>query len=207
MSKPVIIVGAGDFGRELYHWYSLDQPKDKVLGFIDDNPQALMNFQLPVGILGSIRDHVVNKAATYLMAIAEPAAKLKVGELLLERGADFGQYIHRTAMISVQVTLGTGVIICPFGVVSCNAVVNDFVAVNLHSTVGHDVQIGAGCTLSSHVDLCGYSKIGRGVFFGSHASVLPKVTIGDYSRVGAGSVVMTRVKEGMTVFGVPAKRI
>ena len=47
----------------------------------------------------------------------------------------------------------------------------------------------------------------EGAFLGSHAVIVPKVVVGAYAVVGAGSVVIRKVAPGVTVFGVPAKRI
>jgi FlaA1/EpsC-like NDP-sugar epimerase len=45
--KNLYIVGAGGFGRELYGWINQSpefKSKYKILGFLDDNSQALERF-------------------------------------------------------------------------------------------------------------------------------------------------------------------
>ena len=49
------------------------------------------------------------------------------------------------------------------------------------------------------------SRIGECVTLHTSSFVLPSGIVEDNSTVGAGSVVLRRVKEGSTVFGVPAK--
>ena len=61
--------------------------------------------------------------------------------------------------------------------------------------------------MSGHCDITGGAKLKEGAFLGSHAVIIPKVTVGEYAVVGAGSVVIRTVGAGVTVFGVPAKRI
>jgi acetyltransferase-like isoleucine patch superfamily enzyme len=75
----------------------------------------------------------------------------------------------------------------------------------LHCSVGHDARIGSYCQLSSYSDVTGHVQLADEVFMGSHASILPSVSVGDRAVVGAGSVVISKVKPGTTVMGVPAK--
>ena len=44
----------------------------------------------------------------------------------------------------------------------------------------------------------------KGASIGSGATILPNTTIGENAIVGAGSVVVSKVRPGATVFGVPA---
>ena len=131
--------------------------------------------------------------------------KETISKLLEERGANFSTFTHRSAVVGSHVTLGKGCILCPNAILTCDVTVGDFVTINCFSGAGHDVSIGSFSTLSSHVDITGYAKIGERVFFGSHATVLPKVQIENDTVIGAGSVVMSKVRKGTTVFGNPAK--
>jgi acetyltransferase-like isoleucine patch superfamily enzyme len=61
--------------------------------------------------------------------------------------------------------------------------------------------------MSAHVDLTGSVTVGSRVMFGTHAAVIPGRQIGDDALIGAGSAVIRNVPAGVTVMGVPAKRI
>ena len=64
----------------------------------------------------------------------------------------------------------------------------EFVSLNAHAALGHDVQIGAFSTLSAYVDLTGAVKVGRCAFFGTGSRVMPNLSIGDNCVIGAGAV-------------------
>ena len=50
-------------------------------------------------------------------------------------------------------------------------------------------------------------KVGNFVTVHSSAVINHKVVLGDHSVVGASSFVISKVKEGTTVFGSPAKKL
>jgi sugar O-acyltransferase (sialic acid O-acetyltransferase NeuD family) len=210
MSRRLIIVGAGGFGRECHAWASHIPPEDRdweIAGFIDNDPEALRGYDTEIPLLGSIDEYQPRPGEILMMGIGTPKSKLRVAETLLSRGAQFLTFIHPTAVIGLRVRIGMGCIICPHVTLTSDIELGDFVMCNAHSTVGHDAVIGTGSTLSSHADVTGFARLGRGVFLGTHAAVLPNAKVGDFATVGAGSVVFKNVAEGTTVLGIPARPI
>jgi sugar O-acyltransferase (sialic acid O-acetyltransferase NeuD family) len=204
--KDLLIVGAGGFGREVLCWARESSGDWLVAGFLDDNPRALDGFgsDLPP-ILAGVSDYVPMASEVFICAMGQVAAKRRCVERIVSVGGMFTQVIHATAVHSTRATLGTGVILCPYSIVSPNATIGDFVTVNLHSSVAHDAVIGRWSQLHCHVDITGGVTLGEGVLVGSHASILPGVKVGDGAIIGAGSVVNRDVPPGVTVFGAPAR--
>ncbi len=208
--KRLLIIGAGGFGRELLRWV-LDLPLLErgweVGGFLDDNLSALDGYDVGFGIEGCLLSYIPQQNDLFLCAIGDPVRKLEICREYKERDAKFIKFIHPTAILGRDCTLGEGCILCPGAIVTSDVHLGNFVTMNVYSVVGHDAIVADGCTLSPHADVNGCASIGEGVFLGSHAVVLPGATIGDYAIVGAGSVVLKKVKAGATVMGVPAKQI
>ncbi|ADE55391.1 acetyltransferase [Coraliomargarita akajimensis] len=208
--KRLLIVGAGGFGRELAGWVRM-HPGDGVewslAGFLDDDAHALDAFNSDLGVIASIADYQPQENEYLLCGIGSPQVKRSLCTQLMERGARFMSYLHPTVIVGERVRIGEGVICCPRVTLTCDITLGDFAAINCHSSVGHDVQIGAWSTLSGHCDVTGGVCLEEEAFLGSGARILPGKRIAAASKVGAGAVVVRSTKAGETVFGNPACRI
>jgi sugar O-acyltransferase (sialic acid O-acetyltransferase NeuD family) len=210
LSKRLLIVGAGGFGREVLCWardVESTQSEWKIGGFLDANPAALDGFNVPFRILGDPAEFAPVQTDRYICAIGDPATKQRVITALLGRSARFSTLIHPSVTMGADCRIGVGCILCPSVVLTTNVTLGRFSTLNAASTVGHDAVVGDWCTLSGHVDITGKVILGEAAFVGSHACVLPGLRVGDRAVVGAGTVVTRNVRAGCTAFGVPAKHI
>jgi serine O-acetyltransferase len=78
--------------------------------------------------------------------------------------------------------------------------------------IGSNVTIFQGVTLGSKkLDLCFDSRlrpdVGNNVVLGAGSKILGGIHIGDNVTVGANSVVLDSVEGGITVGGIPARKI
>jgi len=211
--KNLIIVGAGGFGREVLS-YCFDIQKNNsdnnwhIIGFIDDNLNALNNYSYDISIIDTIKNYIPSNDDLFVMAIGLPTdQKISIAESLVKRGAQFISLIHPTARVDQRAIIGQGCIIAPYAGISCDTVLGNFVTLNAYSSVGHDSIIEDGCTISSYASIAGKVVLGTGVSVGLHGCVLPGCKIGNFAVIGSGSVVVKNVKANSTVMGVPAKKI
>lgn len=209
--KNLIILGAGGFGREVYNWakQSPGYGKDfQIKGFLDDNLSALDKFNYRVGIIGGITGYEPEQDDVFICAIGAPKLKRKICTAISAKGGQFINVIHPSAIIGENVSLGVGVVICPGVKITCDVKVGSHVAININSCVGHDAVIGDYCQISCFCDLNGFSVVGDDVFIGGSASVLPGIKVANGVTIGAGALVVKNViDEGVTVVGLPAKKI
>lgn len=207
--KDIIIVGASGFGRELVQWIediNAISCEWNILGFIDDNADALEGCKCDYKVIGNIKDWHPLGCELYACALAFPSVKEKIVTLLKSRGAKFATLIHPTALVNRHAEIGEGVIITPRSNVTADSKVGNFVSI-LGSGIGHDAQIGDFSTLSGRCSINGHVKVGRSVYIACGVSIAPSKTIGDHATIGIGSVVISNVKPGVKVFGNPAKKI
>ena len=206
--KRLIIIGAGGFGREVFEWalQSLSYGRDwTIRGFLDDDSEVLRSSDVTRKVIARVDDYDPLPEDVFICAIGTPRIKQACCEKLLRKGAQFVNVIHRSVITGSDVALGKGIILCPRVTVTTGVRLDDFVALNIGASVGHDVHVGAWCQLNGHCDLMGNVRVGCGVLVGSHAAILPGIQVGDGATVGAGSVVIRNVPEATTVFGVPSK--
>ena len=205
--EKIIIVGAGGFGRELLWWIkdiNKAQNKWKILGFIDDNPNALEGYDCDYKIIGSIKDWQPKEDEVFALAFGSPILKRKIVGILKAKGAKFATIIHPTAMLSEFAKVGEGLIMFPHSKISCNTTIGDFVTL-LATPIGHDTFVGDYTVISGGCNIVRNVKIGKDVFLAAGVCIAQDLVIGDGAYLGLGSVVLKDVPAGATVFGNPAR--
>lgn len=208
--QDLIIVGASGFGRELLMTIkdiNRDHERWNVLGFIDDNLNALDGIDCSHSILGTIDGWTPDGSALYAMGIASPETKKTVALQLKKRGAKFASIIHPSAHIGEETITGEGLVMFYHTEISVNCKIGDFVFLNTFSQVGHDAVLGDYCTLFPTCSIAGGGILDEGVLIGTGAATYPCIKIGKYATVGMNSAVIRNVKEYTTVMGVPARKI
>lgn len=207
---PVIIIGAGGHAKVLAD--CLIKAGNRVLGFLDNdkNKHDMRILNLPV--IGD--DEIVNEYSSQSVrlvngigSVCAPKLRQEVYQFFSDKGYNFLNIIHPTAILGQAISLGTGVqvmagsIIQPGTKIQCNTIINTGAIVDHDCEVGAHVHISPGTTLSGNV------KIGHRTHIGAGSTIIQGITIGSDCLVGAGAVVVKDVPEGATVIGVPARII
>ncbi|MCF8070588.1 MAG: hypothetical protein K9L30_18565 [Desulfobacterales bacterium] len=73
--------------------------------------------------------------------------------------------------------------------------------------IGHNVKIGNHVFISAAVVVCGSSIVGNYTWLAPKCCIKNKIVVGDRATVGLGSVVIENIDDGVTVVGVPARKI
>lgn len=207
--KKIVIAGAGGFGRELLQWIKdINEKKTTwvIIGFIDDNLNALDGVETDTKIIGTIKDYIGKEDEEVALAFGSPELKRKIVTLLKAKGATFATIIHPTALLSPFAHYGEGFIMFPYSKLSCNSTVGDFVTL-LSTPIGHDNVIGEYTVISGGCNIVRNVKIGKDVFLAAGVCITQNVVIGDGAYLGIGSVILKDVKPGSKMFGNPARVI
>lgn len=207
--KQLVIIGAGGMGRTLYDiareamGYGVEF---EIKGFIDDNLSALDEFDNYPPVIGKISEYIPQRDEVFTFSIGGESRRHCI-EDLLARGAEFINIIHKTARVGSNVKIGKGNIIGPFTTLGADSKVGDYNMIQSYTVIGHDAEIGDFNRIDTHVTCVGGIKIKNETTVHTSAVINHKVTVEDNAKVGACSFVIRKVKEGQTVFGVPAKKI
>jgi len=192
-SGAIIVIGAGSFGREVCNWAE-DAIKAgaapwRLKGFLDDNPNALEGFSYGAKIIGGIAGYQPRAGDRFVCAIGNPAVKKNVCDAIVARGGVFTNLIHPTAVIGHNVKLGTGVVLGPYTVLTCDLTVGDHTAFATSNTAGHDAWIGNWSHLGGHCEIGGGAVVEDGVFLGGRVAVAPRARVPAWTRVPPGASV------------------
>ena len=209
--KNLIIISAGALGREICHMaggaarVKIDSPWETT-GFLDDRKGILKNkdaFNVP--ILSSVEEYEPQPEDRFISAIGSPSARTHYAEMIRKKGGEFTCIISNRAVVTRRKHILPGCVIGPFCVLSSDLKIGKDTFLMAHVTLGHDVELGDSCHVGAYTFIGGRAKIGNQVTIHPHSCILPDTVVEEGATVGAGSVVISRVPAGETVFGVPAR--
>ncbi|MDO9551564.1 acetyltransferase [Rhodonellum sp.] len=202
----IIIIGAGGHAAEItdYLKYSnalnSNASEVEILGYLDDDFNNYLHYELTFSYLGSISEHEVVTDVHYIIGISNLDYRKSIVELFLERGAKFFTYIHPTASISSSAKFGQGVVIAPNVNLGPNAYVGDFSLVNSRVSLGHDSKIGRYNFLSPNVCFSGFTHVGDENLFGINSATIPGIRIGNRNNIMAGMTLDKNIGDEQVVF-------
>ena len=85
-----------------------------------------------------------------------------------------------------------------------NTIIKDNTKVDSNVCLGHDDILGENVVITSGASIAGLVTVGDNVYIGMNATIKQRLSIGNNAMVGMGAVVISNVKEGISVFGNPA---
>lgn len=209
--KNIAIFGAGGFGKEiacLLNWINSVEPQWNLIGFFDDGKEVGKQISHYGKVLGGMA--VLNaweSPLNVVFAIGSNTTLSKLTTLVSNKKIAFPNIIAPNFVIKdlESFTIGKGNIVQGGCIVSCDVAMGDFNVFNGSVVLGHDVTIGNCNVLMPGVRISGDVKIGDRNFFGVGSIVLHQLSVKNDTKLAAGSVLMTKPKEGNMYIGVPAK--
>jgi sugar O-acyltransferase (sialic acid O-acetyltransferase NeuD family) len=206
---PLVIVGAGGFGREvleLVHDINAVRPTFNILGFLDDgevNPHVLERAGIP--LLGP-SDHIAKLDASFVIAIGASSARRRIDTLArAQHHPAVATLVHPAATLGRDVLVGEGTIIGAGSRVTTHVAIGRHAHVNVNCVVGHDVTIEDFATLFGGVNVAGGCVIEEGATLSMGSVILPGVRVGRGAMVGAGAIVVRDVPADTTIMGPVAR--
>ena len=210
--RSLLIVGARGWGREVYFYISKTkevQDGDLVVkGFLDSKMDAFEGLRgdFPP-IICSPEEYIVEPNDVFFIAMGDPHWRKHYAELIEKKGGCFYTYISPEANVFDNATIGEGSFIAHWSSVSDNVNVGRHVILHAFTVLGHDAIVKDYGTLLNSVFLGGGAEVGECSQMNPKSMIIPHKKVGNNVIVGAGSVVMTKIKDGISVFGNPAKKM
>jgi len=214
VTKSLVIVGAGGFGRETIDIVeavnaTAADPAYEVLGVLDDGPSDVKLKRLAdrgVPYLGTVEAWLAQGThASFALAVGLPSARRRLSERFETAGLQAETLIHPDAVVGSVSSIGPGTIICGGVHVSTNVHLDRHVHLNPNATIGHDATISEFVSINPAATVSGECQVGARVLIGAGAVVLQGLTVGCDSVVGAAACVVRDVPPRTTVKGVPAR--
>lgn len=212
MKQDIVIFGAGGFGREVMWMLETANKKSKtwrILGFVDDTPKLQETRIQKHRVLGTTKWLLSQKKPLcVLCCIGDSTAREKVIRTLTKNPRlRFPAFIAPGVICPPSLVVGNGTIICSSAVITVNVTIGTYVIINYHATVCHDSIIEDFVSIYPSVNISGFVHVGTSTHVGVGAQILPHVSVGSHTIIGAGAVVTKDLPSGCVAVGIPAKPI
>ncbi|MFA5916207.1 MAG: acetyltransferase [Burkholderiales bacterium] len=196
---PALLVGAGGHARACID--VIEQEGRFVVAGLLGLPHEVGTQILGYQVLGTdadlpalLRDYV--HALITVGQIKTPEMRMRLFDLLEQRGCMLPIIVSPRAYVSRHATLGAGTIVLHGAVVNAGAVVGRNCIINSQSLVEHDAVIGDHCHIATAAAINSGVRIGAGTFIGSNSSVRQGVNIGERCLIGMGQRVLADCETG-----------
>jgi sugar O-acyltransferase (sialic acid O-acetyltransferase NeuD family) len=208
--RPLLIVGAGGFGRETaeaVRAVNAERPTWDLLGYLDDDPSLGGRELDGVPVLGPLAGLDRFGDASLVVSVGNPdnyVARKRIVERLGLPPSRYATIVHPAAVIPPSAHLGAGTVVLATTVATTTVQVGAHVVVMPGVVLTHDCRVDDYATLGAGVRLAGGVRLHEGAYLGAGALVREHRTVGPWALVGMGAVVTRDVPAGEVWVGVPA---
>lgn len=210
--KDLLIIGAGDFGREV-SWVAErineQAPTWNLLGFVDDNPAVQGQVIDGYPVLGTT--DWLQSVETELYVVCSIGSgrvrKLVMDRVLRQKNLRPATLIDPSVIVGRNARVGEGSVVCAGSVLAISSALEAHAIVNLNCTIGHDTVLEPFCTVHPGSNLSGKVLVGACTDIGTGTKIIQGLRISSGCIIGAGSVVVKDITEPGTYVGVPVRRV
>lgn len=214
MAEPIVVVGAGGFGREVIDIIDAInahaiEPVWETVGVVDDAPSRANLDRLErrgVDFLGGTDVPLLwSNPVHYAVGIGSPRVRRSVADRYDAACLQPATLVHPSVTRGFDVRVGEGSVICAGVRLTTNVALGRHVHLNLNVTVGHDTTLGDFVSVNPLASVSGDCVIESGVLIGVAGVILNGLTVGADATVGGSACVVRDVPPQIVVKGVPAK--
>lgn len=207
MTKRLLIIGAGGHGKVAADCAELRNVYDEI-AFLDSgfpNVKQVLSWS----VVGDGKDIATFVAAEtyFFVAVGDNQARARLITQVLAASGKLATLIHPSSVISSQVKIGEGTLVCANATINISATIGKGCIVNTAASVDHDCVIEDYVHLAPGTRLAGNIKVGEGTFVGIGSSIIPGLELGKHCLLGAGSTLLSDLPSNSVAVGSPAKVI
>ena len=207
----LIILGAGDLGREVLYAAKENKASKSVynfetIAFIDEDLKKIGRTLENVRIISLDDVQKLNYDSLYFICgIGNTKGRRGIIKKLLKTLPDarFTNVIHDSVITMPNLKYGVGNYIAPNTTIAIGTSLGDHIVINQNVSVGHDCLIGNYTVVSPGCILSGYTAIGDESFLGSGVVTYPSIRIGNNCTVSALTVVSRSLKTNCKLIAKP----
>lgn len=192
--KPLLIFGLGELPDQAHYYFSQHAGRQVEAFTVDGKYATVSRFAgLPVLAFDEVQRRF--PPATHDLFVAVGYSQFNQGrQRVVERAMALGytlpSFVHESAVVARNVTLGVNCMVRERAAVSPFTRLGDGVIIGMQVGVSHHVSVHNHAWLSAGSIVCGSAVIGERCFIGANATVADKVSVGPRCIIGAGALVL-----------------
>lgn len=209
MMKNLVIIGNGSYAAMMKRYIDLTQ-FGTVQAFAVDKPFITTPIlcDTPVIALDTLSQHFNPANIQLIMGIGYTKMgeiRKRIFEHCKQQDYTFANYIHPTAILSSNISLGEGNNLLEGVIIEESVCIGDANLFFGGSLIAHETIIGNYNTFSVKSVVAGVTTVKNNCFVGAAATLRDHITLNDYVLIGASAYAAKDVKEYGVV--IPSKSV
>lgn len=205
MTKPVVIIGAGDFARVARFYLEHDSDRRVAAHAVSVELMDRSEFSgLPVVSLDALPSAYPPEDFEVQLGIAYSRVnrnRRQMFETAKRLGYRVVTYVCSKAVTWPDLEAGEGTFIFEANVIQPYVRIGENSVLWSGSNIAHDSIIGNHVFIASQVAISGNCRVGDNTFIGANATLRNGITIGADCVIGAGALVLDDVPDGTVLKG------
>ena len=139
-----------------------------------------------------------------MVAVANSQERKRIVEKLPKETTYF-TFIHPTALLMENVTIGEGSFVGAHSILTTNIKIGKHAILNRGNQIGHDSVIGNYFSAMPGAIVSGNVNISSNVYMGNNSSIREKIHVSSNVIIGSNATVVKNIVTSGIYIGVPAK--
>ncbi len=211
MSKPLVLIGAGEFAQIAHEYFTHDSDYDVVAFAVERQylKEATL-CGLPVVAYEDLEAKYPAADVTAFVAIPSSdmnRLRTRLYQDAKAKGYRFATYISSRAFAWRNAVVGENTFIFESNVIQPFVTVGNNCVLWSGNHVGHRTVIHDNVFIASHAVISGYCDIGENCFIGVNVTVNDNIKIAPFSVVGSGALIAKDTEAERIYVSSPARAV
>ena len=195
-----VILGAGEFGREIYNIF-FKNSKRKLKFFVDDDKTKKILLRKKVIRFENLLK--LNNKFNFVLAILnQNTRRKKIIEISKYKNLIPENLIHEDVYF-YNSKIGIGNILYPNSNINYSSKLGNYNVLQFNSSIGHNTKIADNCFIGSNSTISSNCNLQKNIFIGANSNIAKSIKISSEVHISPSSYVYKNIKKNTKVTSLP----